>query len=145
MSSGWARSSSMTECAPTFIDAIRTIDRRIVKRSSNVRLAFASWEDFYMIQHVPASALPLQFRESFSRFAREHHDAATLASKFRTQLDPVGLVPLPKPNASLQMAGLSGVHRYPHRCYHRGHGACPACRCPSKSGWIGIQLSWTAV
>ena len=83
----------------TFIDAIRTIDRRVVKPHSNVRLAFASWEDFYMIQHVPAGALPLQFRESFSRFARERHDAATLASIFRTPIDPVGLVPLPKANA----------------------------------------------
>ena len=36
-----------------------------------------------------------------------------------------------------RMAGLSGVHRYPHRCYHRGHGACAqrAVFLRSPRGW----------
>ena len=80
-----------------FFDAIRTIDRRLVRPNSNVRFVFATWEDFYGITAIPEKT-PQAVRDRFSMFARQRYSAKALAALYRRPLDGSQRVPIPNPN-----------------------------------------------
>jgi hypothetical protein len=70
-----------------FLDAVRTIDRRVIRPNSNVRFAFASWEDFYGVTNRPAASMPEGLRTQFSKFAGERYKANELAAMYGRTLD----------------------------------------------------------
>ena len=80
-----------------FFDAIRTIDRRVVRPNSNVRFVFATWEDFYGVTAIPEKT-PEAVRERFSMFARQRYSAKALAALYRRPLDGSQRVPIPNRN-----------------------------------------------
>jgi hypothetical protein len=80
-----------------FVDAVRTVDRRLIRPNGNVRLAFATWEDFYGVTKIP-DAIPSAVRERFSAFAREHYSAQELAAFYHRPLDDAQPVPITQRN-----------------------------------------------
>ena len=62
-----------------FFDAIRTIDRRVVRPNSNVRFVFATWEDFYGVTMIPE-----QTAEGLrDRFSKRTHVGVTVRRSLR--------------------------------------------------------------
>ena len=80
-----------------FIDAVRTVDRRVVRPNSNVRFALATWEDFYGLTAVPEQP-PEGVKERFSTYARQRYSAKELAALYRRPLDDTKGVPIPERN-----------------------------------------------
>ena len=77
-----------------FFDAIRTIDRRVVRPNSNVRFVLATWEDFYGATAFPDKT-PEGVRERFSMYARQRYSAKELTTLYRRPLDGSQRVPIP--------------------------------------------------
>ena len=80
-----------------FFDAIRTIDRRIVRPNSNVRFVLATWEDFYGVTAIPEKP-PEGVRERFSMYARQRYSATELTALYRRPLDGSQRIPIPNRN-----------------------------------------------
>ena len=80
-----------------FFDAIRTIDRRVVRPNSNVRFVFATWEDFYGVTAIPEKT-PEGVRERFSRYAHQRYSAKELTALYRRPLDGSQRIPIPNRN-----------------------------------------------
>lgn len=80
-----------------FFDAIRTIDRRVVRPNSNVRFVFATWEDFYGVTMIPEQTGE-GVRDRFSTYARRRYSAKELAALYRRPLDGSQRVPIPNRN-----------------------------------------------
>ena len=80
-----------------FFDAIRTIDRRVVRPNSNVRFVLATWEDFYGVTEHPDKT-PEGVRERFSIYARQRYGAKKLTALYGRPLDALQRVPIPNRN-----------------------------------------------
>ena len=80
-----------------FFEAIRTIDRRVVRPNSNVRFVLATWEDFYGVTAIP-DRTPEGVREPFSTYARERYGTKELTALYGRPLDGLQRVPIPNRN-----------------------------------------------